>query len=48
MADQNRDGLFDKPHPTVEDFAAVRGAEIVYNDILGLAAFMKRYNVVKK
>ena len=48
MADQNRDGLFDKPHPTVEEIAATKGSELVYNDIIGLANFMHRFKTVEQ
>jgi hypothetical protein len=48
MAEQNRDGLFDKPHPTDIEIAATKGSELVYNDIIGLANFMKRYKIPER
>lgn len=48
MADQNKDSLFNKPQPTDLDIAGTKGADTVYNELLGLAGFMKRYNTVRK
>jgi hypothetical protein len=48
MADQNKDSLFDNPKANLLDLANSRGKDFVYNDIIGLANFMRSYKIVEK
>jgi hypothetical protein len=48
MADQNKDSLFDKPKPSDVEIAGAKGMDTVYNELIGLASFMKKYKTLEE
>lgn len=46
--DRNKDSLLDKAEPTDVDIYRMKGALMVFSDIIGLVAFLKRFKVIER